>query len=155
MNFKRLLATALPALAFTLMPSASLATTSQTVFSKTIDQSCNFTASDAAAALTLDTNGKMLTGKTETLKIKCNYGVEVGLELTPNSNNPEATANLSSITIAGSDSAASKNGNGRYELGNSSGVEKSFTLGMGATSNNAQLKPGAYEYTVVMTLVAS
>ena len=44
MNFKRIAATALPALAFALMPSASLATTSTTVFSATVDQNCNFQA---------------------------------------------------------------------------------------------------------------
>ena len=155
MNFKRLLATALPALAFTLMPSASLAKTSSTVFSKTVDQNCNFTAVDTAADLALSTNGKVLSGTTETLKITCNYGVEVGLALTANTNNPETTTNTSAITLSGADSAVSANGNNRFELGNSNGVEKSFTLEMGATSANAQLLPGAYEYTVVMTLVAT
>ena len=155
MNFKRVIPAALPAVAFSLMSSASLANTSQTVFSKTVDQNCNFTATDTAAALTLSTSGKVLSGTTDTLTIKCNYGVEVGLALTANTNNPEETTNTSSITIAGSESAASANSNGRFELGNSNGVEKSFTLGMSATSANAQLLPGAYEYTVVMTLVAS
>ena len=155
MNFKRLLATALPALAFTLMPSASLANSSQTVFSKTVDQNCNFTAEDTAAALTLSANGKMLSGKTDTLKITCNYGVEVGLDLKANTNNKETTTNTSSLTLAGESSALSANDSGRFELGNSNGVEKSFTMEMSATSSNAQLLPGDYEYTVVMTLVAT
>lgn len=154
MNFKRLVATALPALAFTLMPSASLATTSTTVFSKTVDQNCNFTAEDTAAALTLTSSGKVLSGETDTLTIKCNYAVEVGLGLTAKSSNPETTTNATTVKLVGASSALSANSNSRYELGNSSGVSKSFTLGMTATSDNAQLAPGAYEYTVVMTLVA-
>ena len=155
MNFTRVISAALPAVAFALMPSASLATTSQTVFSKTVDQNCNFTATDTAAALTLSTSGKVLSGETDTLTIKCNYGVEVGVGLTDNTSNPESTTNATSITLDGSSSALSANSNGRFELGNSNGVSKSFKLGMTATSANAQLLPGDYEYTVVMTLVGS
>ena len=125
------------------------------MFSKTIDQSCNFTSQDTEAALTLDSDGKVLSGTTDTLTIKCNYGVEVGVALTADSGNPETTTNAAEITLAGSGSPLAANANNRFELGNSSGVEKSFTLMMGATSENAQLLPGAYEYTVVMTLVAS
>ena len=73
MNFKRIAATALPALAFALMPSASLATTSTTVFSATVDQNCNFTATDTAVPLTLNSDGDTLAGTTDTLTIQCNY----------------------------------------------------------------------------------
>ena len=104
MNFKRLVATALPALAFTLMPSASLATTSTTVFSKTVDQNCNFTAEDTAAALTLTSSGKVLSGETDTLTIKCNYAVEVGLGLTAKSSNPETTTNATTVKLVGASS---------------------------------------------------
>ena len=155
MNFKRALTAALPAVAFLLMPSASLATTATTVFQKTVDQNCNFTATDENAALTLSTNGKVLAGETDTLTIKCNYGVELGLNLVADGGNPETTTNASTITLAGASSALSAGSGGKYALGNANGVEKSFKLGMTATSANAQLLPGAYKYTVTMTLVAA
>ena len=155
MNFKRALTAALPAVAFSLMPSASLANTATTVFEKTVDQNCNFTATDENAALTLSTNGKVLSGETDTLTIKCNYGVELGLNLVADGGNPETTTNASTITLAGASSALSAGSGGKYALGNANGVEKSFKLGMTATSANAQLLPGAYKYTVTMTLVAA
>ena len=154
MNFKRIAATALPALAFALMPSASLATTSTTVFGATVDQNCNFTATDTAVPLTLNSDGDTLSGTTDTLTIQCNYGVEVDLAMTVSTDNPEETTNTLTVTTGGS--AISANDDGHYELGNSSGVEKDFTLGLtAAQSSSAQLAPGDYEYTVVMTLVAS
>ena len=154
MNFKRIAATALPALAFALMPSASLATTSTTVFSATVDQNCNFTATDTAVPLTLNSDGDTLSGTTDTLTIQCNYGVEVDLAMTVNTNNPEETTNALTVTSGGS--ALSANEAGNFELGNTSGVAKDFTLGLSAAqSSSQQLAPGDYEYTVVMTLIAS
>ena len=153
MNFKRIAATALPALAFALMPSASLATTSTTVFSATVDQNCNFTAVDEAVALTLNSDGDTLSGTTDTLTIQCNYGVEVDLAMTVNTNNPEETTNT--LTVTGGSGAISANNDGHYELGNTSGVASNFTLGLSAAqASSQQLAPGDYEYTVVMTLVA-
>ena len=154
MNFKRIAATALPALAFALMPSASLATTSTTVFSATVDQNCNFTATDAAVALTLNEAGDTLSGTTDTLTIQCNYGVEVDLAMTVNTNNPEETTNT--LTVTGGSGAISANNDGHYELGNTSGVESNFTVGLSAAqASEQQLAPGMYVYTVVMTLVDS
>ena len=155
MNFKRALTAALPAVAFSLMPSASLATTSSTLFQATVNNNCNFTATDENAALTLGSNGKVLSGETTTLKIKCNYGVELGLELDADNNNPETTTNASTITLDGASSALTAGSGGKYALGNANGVEKAFKLGMTATSANAQLLPGTYKYTVTMTLIAA
>ena len=153
MNFKRIAATALPALAFALMPSASLATTSTTVFSATVDQNCNFTAVDEAVALTLNSDGDTLSGTTSTLTIQCNYGVAVGLNMTVSTDNPEETTNT--LTVTGGSGAISANGSGNYELGNTSGVESSFTLGLeAAQASSQQLAPGDYVYTVEMTLLA-
>ena len=153
MNIKRIVASALPAIAFSMMPSASIATTSTTVFSATVDNNCNFTATDTAVGLTLNSDGDTLSGTTDTLTIKCNYGVEVDLATTVNTGNPEETTNT--LTVTGGGGAISANSDGHYELGNSSGVDSSFTLGLSAASSNSQLLPGDYEYTVVMTLVAS
>lgn len=52
------------------MPSASLATTSTTVFTATFDQNCNFIATDTAVALTLNEGGDTLGGTTDTLKLQ-------------------------------------------------------------------------------------
>ena len=126
-----------------------------TLFQATVNNNCNFTAIDEEAALTLGSNGKVLSGETTTLKIKCNYGVELGLELAADGNNPETTTNASTITLDGASSALTAGTGGKYALGNANGVEQSFKLGMTATSANAQLLPGAYKYTVTMTLVAA
>ena len=154
MNFKRIAATALPALAFALMPSASVANTSTTVFAATVDQNCNFTATDTAVPLTLNSDGDTLSGTTDTLKIQCNYGVEVDLAKTVGEGNPDTTTDTLTVTSGGS--ALSANDDGHFELGNTSGVEKSFTLGLSAVQQSGnQLAPGDYTYTVVMTLIAS
>ena len=153
MNFKRIAANALPAIAFALMPSASLATTSTSVFSATVDQNCNFTATDTAVPLTLNNDGDTLSGTTDTLTIQCNYGVEVDLAMTVSTDNPEETTNT--LTVTGGSGAISANSDGHYELGNSSGVASNFTLGLSAAqASSQQPAPGEYEYTVVMTLLA-
>ena len=154
MNFKRIAANALPAIAFALMPSASLATTSTSVFSATVDQNCNFTATDTAVPLTLNNDGDTLSGTTDTLTIQCNYGVEVDLAKTVSDDNPDTTTDT--LTVASGGSELSANEDGHFELGNTSGVAKNFTLTLSAVQQSGnQLAPGDYEYTVEMTLIAS
>ena len=154
MNFKRIAANALPALAFALMPSASLATTSTSVFSATVDQNCNFTATDTAVPLTLNSDGDTLSGTTDTLTIQCNYGVEVDLAKSVGDDNPDTTTDT--LTVASGGSHLSATDDGHFELGNTRGVSKNFTLTLSAVqASGNQLAPGDYEYTVVMTLVAS
>ena len=85
---------------------------------------------DTVVVLTLNSDGDTLSGTTDTLKIQCNYGVGVDLATTVDSENPEETTNA--LILISGESELSKNNDGYYALGNSSGVEKSFTLGLSA-----------------------
>ena len=153
MNIKRIVAGALPAIALSMMPSASFAASSTTKFAATVSNACTFVAEDNNAALNLSSDKKSLVGSTDALKINCNYGVVVGVTVAASGGNAAATTDTAVITD-GEGGSISADSNGRFPIGNANGVDQSFKLKLTAADDGgAVLSAGSYSYDVTMTLI--
>lgn len=153
MNIKLIAAGALPAIALSMMPSASLAATSVTKFAATVSNACSFVTEDNNAALNLSSDKKSLVGTTDALKINCNYGVVVGLAISAAGGNAAGTTDTAVITNSEGGSITADS-NGRFPIGNSNGVDKTFKLKLTAEDDgDAVLSAGGYSYDVTMTLI--